>query len=134
MKIRKDKQIAFLEKLIECTKSGSVAWDRIHRDTLVLLKAFGRSDYDPEGCFSCFFRESDFKGVTLLVMLSDETLLCGVGASHDALQILDSASEEIYVLQKRLFYIIRDKWLTANDFIDQFLSEYPASDSHADHN
>jgi hypothetical protein len=131
MRIEKDKQIAFLEKLIEDTKKKYVTWKPASKQYLI-LNAVGRIPADSEGGFTCSFDSDKLKGIVFIATFSDGTPCFGAGTDYDTLQLFDVADDDIYILAKRLFNILRNEHPAPSSFIDQFMSESFAAgaDSH----
>lgn len=121
MKISKDKQIAFLKRIIDDTKSGEVYWDQLSKNSVAASEAFPNEVLDPEGVFQCGFRV-DLDGHFLIAMSSSGHVKGSIGVNYNQMIQFSYEYEEIDVLLTRLFNLIFEKRPNVNRFIDQYLS------------
>jgi hypothetical protein len=115
MAIPEEKQIAFIKKLIEDTEAGAVQWRR---------RRLGDGSFHefllPDVFYGCF-KNSEF---AFEVSLADIQNHINCAMVYDGVtKTLNGGSAEFQILTKRLFKLVSDQFLCANDFIDAYLSQ-----------
>ncbi len=125
MKIPREKQISFLEKVISDTASGHLPWNRQMAGCFAASDAFPGIPLDAEGVFSCDFT-SKLNGELWIAMGQDGRVRGAIGSETRNMEHFSYKDTEISVLLTRLFYLLFDARPSANKLIDAFLSHEPS--------
>lgn len=129
MKISREKQIAFLERIIADTQSHSGAWNRMMSDCIAASNVFPNEHLDAEGVFSYMFPH-ELRGQFWIAMCKNGKVKGAIGTETTQMEYFDTSDEEISILLTRLFYLLFDSRANANKLIDEFLSLGQTGDSN----
>lgn len=122
MKIPREKQISFLQKVISDTMNGKMLWSRMISNCIAASNVFSDIPLDAEGVFSCRF-DAPTEGELWIAMGQDGQVRGAIGIETNHMEHFSHANEEISVLLTRLFYLLFDARPSANQLIDAFLSQ-----------
>lgn len=121
MKIKHEKQIAFLKKALKETQADASIWQRVSSDSVAAHNAFPDENLDSEGAFE--YRVEKFRGVFWIAMKSTGRVIGVIGYNERFLERFDDDDEEIGHLLTRIFYMIFDYYPSAEKLIDEYLNE-----------
>lgn len=121
MKIPREKQIAFLEKILSDTQSNLGGWNRVMSDSIAASNVFPNDQLDAEGVFSYMFPRK-LRGEFWIAMCKNGKVKGAIGTETTQMEYFDVTDEKISLLLTRLFYLVFDCKPNANKLIDDFLS------------
>lgn len=128
MKISREKQVAFLEKIIADTQSNSGVWNRMMSNCIAASNVFPNDRLDAEGVFSYMF-PLELRGEFWIAMCKNGKVKGAIGTETTQMEYFDTSDEKISILLTRLFYLLFDSRENANKLIDEFLSLGQTGDS-----
>lgn len=121
MKIKREKQIAFLNKVLKETQSDARVWQRTASDSVSAHSVFPDDALDSEGVFE--YRAEKFKGVFWIAMKTSGRIIGVVGCDTNYTERFDDDDDEIGHLLTRIFYMIFDYYPSAEAIIDAYLND-----------
>ena len=121
MKIPKEKQIAFLEKVLKETQNHAGAWNRVASQSVAAINVFQDSRLDPEGTY--YYRLPDsIGGEFWLAMCRNGRVRGAIGTDSAYMEYFDDTDEKIEILLTRIFYLLFGMRPSAKSLIDDFLA------------